>query len=1212
MFAASLGAAAATSDEPIITFHTTLYDLNGPSNVFTFYLGASETTYVDVDCGFGPSETEVEMAYYDPDQSGIQGTPITCTVSAEGEVKVYGDASKIDYIDLEGCYITSIDWPTLTNVEILCLNHNLFTSLDLSHMTKLQALYASDIPCTAQTPFIVGASKPDLQILDVSMVEWIDPDFNLTGYPKLRAFTAYSTHTLRNADTSKCPGLLQLSIDGTAVERVDVSNNPALLILNVSESRVRELDLSNNKYLTELYAQHDADLNSSYKLTSIDLSKNPEIQRLYLAGNSLRTLDLSANSKLVSFSCRSNLIEALNFDNMPNLTLVDVARNRMDFNTCPVPRTTFSDYLYDQDPMIVNRSYAEGTVLDFTSRVMRSDSKTDAVLYSVNANDPSQQTILSDDYWSFDNGKITLKKACTDSVFVAFKNTIFPDWTLTTTPFMVKSEEDFGKPSAAVKMSTSILAKEQSFYVGIAGASPENPITFTVDFGNGKPVEFTATSATAPLQPNVSGKRAGTFTTIYIPEGADLTALRINDMRLNSLDVTAARALQTLQVNNCSLPSADLRWNSRLTFLDLSNNAISTVDLSEPNASYLKNFLSDINLSNNKISTMKLIDNYGLHKLNVANNQLTEINLVHAVKLTDLDISNNRIAEISLSDCEMLENLKMGGNLVSELAVPDYVPLKVLDITGNAFTLATLPAPGICPDYTYAPQAPIAIPTKAPSVNLSAQNVTVNGHSTVYTWYFAADNTPVAEGNIRADKGRFVFTNPSLGDIYCVMTNDAFPDLAGDNALRTTVVTTAEPPTNAFVSFGTATTGTMQLSMAGVENGVTIYIDWTGNGDLEQYVLRDTYTVFEANTFANADVRCYSYEDIDGVSVFSLSGARMKYMDASAMKSVKMFGLSGASVPEDKLKLPTVETLGELTLDGNGLTAISFETIPNLYRLSLNNNNLTSLDVSLLKNLQVLYVSDNKIKEISFNNPRLWELAMTGNGLEKIDLTGAPSMEQLWLSGNNISSINLEPATHLRIVTLDKNRFDLTTLPVPKDSYYYYGYTNQAPLHIETENGIVNLSSQAKVGNVATRYTWFLDTPFFDENGALAGEELYENEEYTLANGVTTFLKPFSNVMCVMTNGVFPSLYLYTDFIDVTAGVDAPTAESDVFEVSLAGGVITVRSSAADGTPVALIALDGRVMATATMAGGEASMPVGATGVAIVAVGNRAAKVVLR
>lgn len=1145
-------AGAQTGDKPIITFHTNLYDLYGASNTFTFYLGSTQDTFVDVDCGFGTFEVEVAMADFNTDTSSIQGTPVTCTVSAEGNVKVYGDPALIDFIDMEGCYISSIEWPELTNVDILCLDHNQLESLDLSHMTKLRALYLNDNPFTEATPVVVGGNKPELTILEMSMIGWVDPSFNLSDYPSLKAFTAYSCPSLRNADSSGCPDLLQLSIDGSSVEKVDVTKNPSLLILNVSETRVRELDLSNNHYLTELYCQHEASTNEEYKLESLDLSNNPAIQRLYVSGNNLRSLDLTCLPKLVSFSCRRNNIEALSFDKCPDITLIDVSYNNMDYVTLPVPKATYSDYAYQQKAMTVDRSYKEGAELDFTNRVMRNGSVTVVALCGVKRDNPGNPEILGEEYYTFDNGKLTLKKEYSDSMYVRFQNTMFPGCILTTTPFMVKNEADFGKPTATVTLTTSILAKEQSFYVGLAGATADKPVTFTVDFGNGELKEFTATTSSIPAEPNVTGQRAGSRTTVYVPEGVDLTALRLDGLRLNGpVSFEKAPMLRELRINGCMLSSIDLQWNRCLTKLDLSGNNLSSVNLGEPNHEYIKTMLGDINLADNKISDLTMVDNYGIFHVNVANNRLTKFNLTHATRLVDLDISGNMISEISVTDCEKLETLDISGNMISELVIPDYMPLKKLDISSNAFSIPSLPLPGVCADYSYAPQRDITIPTKAPSINLTSQYVEIDGAVTSYTWLMADDNTPVAEGNISSSTpGRFIFDNPNIGNIYCSMTHPAFPDLSGDNALKTTVVTTAEKPTNVFMTMETSEDGTANLSIAAKEDNTTIYIDWTGNGDLEQYVLKSTYTLFTAPVKANVAVKCYSYEQNDGVTVFSIT-APLKAIDGTGMKSAKMFGLSGCEIPIDKIGIPSPATLEELTLNAIGLTEQpDLSQFKSLRSLVLNDNKLTTLDLTEVPSLQTVYASNNGLTEVKFNNPRLWEAMLSSNKLESIDLTGVPAMDQLWLSDNLLDHIDVSMLKSLKVLFINGNRFDFTTLPLPEDRFLIYNYLNQRPLEVEAVDGVVDLSSQAMVDGAPTQYTWFIDAPYIDEYGNLAGEDLYIDEEYTLENGVTTFLKPFDNIMCVMTNPRFPHLYLMTGFINTEAsGVEEIEATPDDSEV---------------------------------------------------------------
>ncbi|MDE7141805.1 MAG: hypothetical protein K2O33_02790, partial [Muribaculaceae bacterium] len=188
------------------------------------------------------------------------------------------------------------------------------------------------------------------------------------------------------------------------------------------------------------------------------------------------------------------------------------------------------------------------------------------------------------------------------------------------------------------------------------------------------------------------------------------------------------------------------------------------------------------------------------------------------------------------------------------------------------------------------------------------------------------------------------------------------------------------------------------------------------------------------------------------------------------------------------------------------------------------------------KSLEGLYVSNCALESVTLDNPALWEMALVNNSLESIDLSRVPAMAQLWLSNNRLAAIDIDHLDKLVAVAVDANRMDFTTLPRPKPGYILYNYLNQQQLAIELVDGKVDLSAQAMVGLTPTEYHWFIDSPYLDEEGNLTGEELIEGMEYTIEDGVTTFLKDFTHLICVMTNSEFPELYLMTDFIDVHTG----------------------------------------------------------------------------
>lgn len=1136
--AASAFTVAAQEAAPIITFHTNLYELAGTANSFTISLGARQKTFVDVDCGYGRMESEIGFAEFNNETGEIEGTVISCTVGPEGIVKIYGDPKMIDFIDFEGIYMSSIEWPQMTDVEILNLEHNQLQGIDLSHMKKLNALYISDNPGTKENPIIIGADKPELMILSAAMIEWLDPDFDIDTYPQLRSFMAYSTPTLTHLTPSGAPLLIQLSADSTNLTDIDVSSNQHLQILNVSGTKVSKVDVTQNALLTELYCAHDGSANADprYMLTELDLSGNPRLQRLFCSGNLLTELDVTYCPQLLSLYANNNRLTSLNIEGCDALYEMSIYNNFLNFNTCPLPDPNYIDYYYEQRAVPVARSFKTGSSLDLTRAVIRPDADTDCILYTFDRLNPSEITPLDIDAYSYKNGVITFNRALPDSVYAAFYCNAFPDWILTTTNFMVKDDSDFGKPSPAVSIKTSMLARDQKLRVGFAGASEENPVEFFVDFGDGELKSFFATSPSMPAEPNVVGERKGATTIIYTNDGTDMTALGANSFRMNGIDLSYASALVDLELTDCALPEIDLLWNPALSRIDLSGNQLKVLDLTNDVIGYSKNHLTDISAANNQISDFRIVDRYGLANINLANNRLAEFILTHGVDLKTVDLSGNLIEEISISDCESMTDFNIAGNLISELIVPDYVPLEKLDIRNNNFSFPTLPSNGCAQEFLYAPQNKITIPTKAPSINLSSQNLEIDGNKTQYTWRYAADGTPVeTEGRIKAENGRFLFTDPNIGEIYCTMTNAAYPAFDGENALATTVVLTAEPPTNKFLSFKTVDTAEVTLSIAADTNNREIYIDWNNSGDYEQYLLRDSYTLFSANAKAGIEVGCYSYEETDPVKVFSVVGAKLSDIDASQMKSVVMLGFSQAGLDESSnIKWPTVPSFTELRLDNNNFENFELNQLPGLTFISMVSNKLKSIDLSPAKNLEVVYFSDNEIEEAKFDNPHIWELGLAGNKLTSFSLDNLSGVQQLWLGGNNLESIDVSGAPGLTTLNLLGNRLTFMTLPKPSALYKVYNYLLQQPLSVTVEDGcVVDLSEQSNVDSSETTYRWFIDSPMFDEENNLIGEELMEGVEYTIDNGVTTFLDSFQNLMCVMTNPVFPDLYLYTDFINV-------------------------------------------------------------------------------
>lgn len=1203
---------AQTEEEPMMVIKTRVYEASGGTGSITLMLGATEEGYIDVDCGYGAIESEISPAYFDSETNSLKGTYISCNVSPEGVIKIYGDASKIDVLSAPECYLTEVQLDKLTNLEILDVNKNELTQLDLTPNTKLQSINVSCNPFNVK-PLTVGANKPNLMILDMGRITGLDQSFNLSDYPALVSFDAWANAGLRKLDPTGCPKLSKISIDSTPVETLDVTKNRELTILNISDTKIRNIDLSQNTYLTQFYADHmSSSINAGVRLEKLDVTNNPNLAFLFASGNGFTELDVTKNTYLQDLYINNNKLTSIDLSNNPNLYNVSIRNNNFTFATLPLPNENWLLYAYKQNEMPVARSLKVGTVIDFSDKVLRAGTTTTAVLYKTNDSNPSELTPLSSDYYTYADGKVTLLKAVSDSVYVAFSNDAFPEsaaafYPLCTNKFMIKSDADYGKDDKVITFyapAASSAGTAVKFGLGIYGATEQSPKKFYVDFGNGKQ-EFTATSEDAPAAPNASGTTYGNVS-VYVPEGEQVTAFDMENVTLNSIDVTAARSLRTLRLVNAGIygsSNIDLSWNSVLTSLVLTGNHFSTLNIRGANDAHQKNLLHDIDLSNNELTSVTLNDMLTIHNLNLSNNKLTELSLKDADYMLTLDVSNNQLETVNINYCTQMTYLNVANNKISSIVLPAEISLKELHCEYNALDFNTLPVISGLTTYTYAPQNDVLIAKIGPGVDLTKYNL---DNATTYTWK-KADGTKLQKGtDYTEENGAVHFMTLVVGTkVYCEMTNPKFDGLT----LKTTLIEAAAMPTNVIASFVTPADQSGSIILRASADNTPIYIDWSGTeADLQEYQVGTYPQTFSVTSKKGATVRVYTYSDTNNLTVFSVDGITMSSIDASKLTNLLLFGVTNAGLTENDIKWPESSVLQELRLSGNNFSNIDLTKYPNIYDIVLNENKLTSFDASLYPKLQMLSISNNQLTSFKADNSELWHLDLAYNQLSEIDLSKLPAMNQMSLVGNQLSHIDVSAMKSLKVLYLDKNKFRPSTLPL--NTFALYTCANQEPIQVEPVDGVVDLSSEAVINGKETVFRWFVDKPSLDEEGNLVGEELYINDEYFLNNGVTSFTSPIDHVMCVITNEEFPNTYFYTGFIDVkTTGIDGVASDGNI-SIKVDGNAVTV--NAAHDAAVRLVSLNGSLVRSANTVGGTCTLTGIAHGAYILMFGNAAYKIVVR
>lgn len=1191
---------AAADPELAVTMKTAAFEVADVDNLFTFCIDVDNPAYIYVDCGFGLVEYEVE-----PSQ---EGTWIPCTVSPEGTVRIYTDnPGEINYLYCQGGHLTEVDLSKLPHLQILDLSNNSLRKIDLSNNKELRYL---DLGANTfeDEPLSIG-KLPLLTLLEIENVGNLSPDFNLSDYPELLSFAAFSTYGLTRLDPSGCPKLQRLAVDVTGLSSLDVSKNSDLRILNISDTFITSIDLSKNAMLEQLYVGHSGRYARDYKLSSLDISNNPKLIYLFAQNNGMKSIDISNNPLLSDVNLQDNLLEAFDCSANPLITQLDISGNCLDFATLPLGRTFSNLYYYQQRSMPVAMSYPVGASLDLSKRVLREGTVTEMQLIGVSQSDIREPILLSEDYYDYKEGIISFKREYADSVYACFVNPDFPECVLTTTKFMVKTKEQYGKPVSVLNFSpVAESGSDLAFGLGVSGASPENPRTVFVDFGDGVQVPEQV-SCQIPEAPNVKGQRKGYgAVTVYVNDGDNITGLSIDGCELYGIELEKSPTLRSLSLTGTALKYIDLSWQRCLETLTLRGNDFGSLDLTTDIPGYDKNVLNTIDLSSNGLYELNMTAHSGLKHVDLSHNSLTGLDISKAYGLLSLDISYNDFTSLATGDLDELETLNVAGNHLNHIDLPWQNTLRNLDCRDNPLTFASLPCrPGdLEGEYLYAPQNTFGISRRGPSCVLKDAGLEVDGVPTTFVWH-REDGSVLNEGSDYVIRnGTVTFKDYSLGKVYCTMTNPVFPELT----LMTSTMLVDAPPTN-LVAWMDVADDLMAseghekfLSLAATEDGVSLYIDWGGEKEaFSEYLLGTTYRLFDLNPVAGRRAGIYTYEDPETLTVFSLSGLPLRAADFSKMTGLNLFAVCYAGCKD--MVLPDTDRLESLSLDGNGLSSIDPSRMQHLYTLSAADNNLKSFDLSAFPSLQVVSLGRNGMSEIKVDNPDVWHLDLSGNEFENFSFKGLPALYQVDLSSNCLKSIDIDGPEDLHVLRIESNFLDFGTLPIVPETVTNYFYGNQAHVSAKVNGLTVDLSSQAERDGYFTEFYWCVDEPYFDGEGTLYADLLEPGVDYTIADGVTVFRKEVANVCCFMLNELFPRTFLLTDLMTLTSA-DVEMAEVVAAAISVDG--LTVSISAEEGTNYGVYTTDGKTIAAGSLSGCTVEVNVPAPGIYVVKAGKSSMK----
>lgn len=1123
-------------------------DLKTAGSAISFYVGTSdaESGSIKVDFG-GGTVKDYEIGKKDTIQ--IEGEV------SEGSVKVYGSRTLIRFLYCPLASLTGLNVSNCENLEVLNCNGNGLSVLDLTKNSKLYYLdcgrnVLTELDVTNNPAlYYIDCQSNDLATLDISKNEgliWLNAQLNFklgnidfSKNKEIRDIIVYGASNMTTIDVSNNQYLLNLDVSQTALSTIDLSKNLNLSILNVSYTNITTLDLSKNTKLTQLYfTKKDV---SPYKFKSIDLSNNPELIYLFGQGNDLTELDISKNNKLFSIYLSDNYIKNLDVSNCKNLGELIIRGNCFTFNTLPLPHDGVGFYDYSlQKNIKIERERSIAEPLDLSKDIYSPDYETTVDVYLFDSNSlygGGKRLVAGEDY-TYDKGVINFLKAQTDSVYCTFRCDAYPKLSLSTTRFMVLNPEDMGKSTLAADMTTG-MAVGETFAMNVATFSKDEKVE--VDFGDGELKEFTLSDT--PQE--ISGEVKGANIKVYTASGVQLKDFDVSGMKLTSVNIFKSKALRNLNLNNNELSEIDLSGNLQFNSIQLDNNKLTTLSLRGINNTTM------FSCDNNQLESIVFEASAPvLSNISCSGNKLKNLSfLSRASSVEVLDFSHNEVSDYMFTTMYNIRDLNMSYNKFKSADLAYNTKLEKLNIEGNYFTYSTLPQT-TAQEFVYGNQNPVTIAEKSFMVDLSSE-VTFKGKNTKFTWKTESGNVMEEGVDYSIENGITTFLKVQEEKVYAELTNEAYPDLT----LTTTLVETSEKPEFVLANLvSTAEVGSEVRMILAAKTPKAVYVDF-GDGKLAECILGSGNTTLTSQLGANKNITIYGYdESYCDLTILSMSNVALEKVDITKLKDLSTLTLANSGLSGIDLSNNTI--LRELNLSNCNLENVDLSKLTELSTVSLSSNKLSSIDLTNNKKLTILIIGDNNFETLVLPElPALYQLSVSRNKLKTLDVTNCPILRELYCDGNNLSSLDMSGQTDkYSMVYAYDNNFKFSTLPV-FDIYnpMNYKYTPQKDVEITVDGGKVDLSSEYMVAENPTVYTWTTET----------GATLVEGTDYTIDNGVTTFMKNFDeNVYCSMTNAAYPELTLKTIGVKPeTTGIGGITSGEGI-KVENGNIVITVDGEA--------------------------------------------------
>lgn len=422
----------------------------------------------------------------------------------------------------------------------------------------------------------------------------------------------------------------------STVEDIDLSNNKALTSVKVSNNKVKTINLKGLTEIVELgfngdTALHALDLSSCAKLKefrafnsgleALDFSKAPKLEVATIYGTKLETIDFSHNPEVSYVNADIKTLKTAIFKNNDKLSTLTVGGIKLESVSGIENLPGLTDLSYSYCP-------SETLNLGNSKKLATANISYSDKLKSLDLHRNSRLTDLT----------LTYLTACEE--LIIYKGQKFANEFIVGSDKLVKKEVEREVPSdIAEEISDANL---KAYLLSLADADKDGKIT--------------ADEAAAITELDFSGKKVSSI--LGLEWFVALKKINASNNEIVDFDATGFSKLVTLDVSNNKIKALNIS-GTKCENVYASNNQIESF--------VFKGYdLCKVDLSHNNLSgIIEFKYQQYLSNLNLSDNKLKGITCSGLYSLTDLDISNNNVQYLNgyenglyLSSCNALKNFK--------------------------------------------------------------------------------------------------------------------------------------------------------------------------------------------------------------------------------------------------------------------------------------------------------------------------------------------------------------------------------------------------------------------------------------------------------------------------------------------------------------------------------------------------------------------------